>query len=50
MAHSHSHDHDNLNGRNLLVSIVVFYNFGINHVNIQPEYKKDDPKDVIVQD
>jgi len=25
-------------------------NFGINHVNIQPEYQKDDPKDIIVQD
>ncbi|ETN94048.1 cobalt-zinc-cadmium efflux system protein [Zhouia amylolytica] len=24
--------------------------FGINHVNIQPEFKKDDPKDFIVQD
>ena len=24
--------------------------FKINHVNIQPEYQKDDPKDIIVQD
>lgn len=24
--------------------------FGINHVNIQPEYRKDDDKDIIVQD
>jgi cobalt-zinc-cadmium efflux system protein len=24
--------------------------FGINHVNIQPEYSKDDPKDIVVQD
>ncbi len=24
--------------------------FGINHVNIQPEYNKDDPKDIVVQD
>lgn len=24
--------------------------FDINHVNIQPEYKKEDPKDIIVQD
>lgn len=24
--------------------------YGINHVNIQPEYNKDDPKDIIVQD
>ena len=28
----------------------LFHDFGINHVNIQPEFKKDDPKDVIVQD
>jgi len=32
------------------VEKVLFHDFGINHVNIQPEYKKDDPKDVIVQD
>lgn len=32
------------------VEEVLFHDFGINHVNIQPEYKKDDPKDVIVQD
>lgn len=25
-------------------------NFGINHINIQPEFKKEDPKDYIVQD
>jgi cobalt-zinc-cadmium efflux system protein len=24
--------------------------FGINHINIQPEFKKEDPKDYIVQD
>ena len=24
--------------------------YGINHVNIQPEYNKEDPKDFIVQD
>jgi len=24
--------------------------FGINHINIQPEFKKEDPKDFIVQD
>ena len=24
--------------------------FHINHINIQPEYKKEDPKDIIVQD
>jgi cobalt-zinc-cadmium efflux system protein len=28
----------------------LYRNFGINHVNIQPEFKKDDAKDVIVQD
>ncbi len=32
------------------VEAVLFHDFGINHVNIQPEFKKDDPKDVIVQD
>lgn len=29
---------------------LLYHEFGINHVNIQPEYQKDDPKDVIVQD
>jgi len=29
---------------------VLYEKFGINHVNIQPEYKKEDPKDFIVQD
>jgi cobalt-zinc-cadmium efflux system protein len=28
----------------------LFLNFGINHVNIQPEFQKDDPKDIVVQD
>ncbi|MFT5847437.1 cation diffusion facilitator family transporter [Psychroserpens sp.] len=32
------------------VEELVFHNFGINHVNIQPEYGKSDSKDVIVQD
>ena len=32
------------------VEKVLLNDFGINHVNIQPEYKKDDPKDIIVQD
>ncbi|TXE19135.1 cation transporter [Psychroserpens burtonensis] len=32
------------------VEEMVFYNFGINHVNIQPEYGKCGDKDVIVQD
>ncbi len=29
---------------------VLFNKFNINHINIQPEYKKQDPKDFIVQD
>ena len=29
---------------------VLFHDFGINHVTIQPEHQKDDPKDIIVQD
>jgi cobalt-zinc-cadmium efflux system protein len=29
---------------------VVFEKFQINHINIQPEYKKEDPKEIIVQD
>jgi len=29
---------------------IVHNDFGINHVNIQPEYNKSDDKDVIVQD
>ena len=28
----------------------LFHNYQINHVNIQPEYRKCDQKDVIVQD
>jgi cobalt-zinc-cadmium efflux system protein len=32
------------------VEELVFHNFGINHVNIQPEFGKCDTKDVIVQD
>lgn len=32
------------------VESVLKMDFGINHVNIQPEYEKDDPKDIIVQD
>lgn len=28
----------------------LFHDFGINHVNVQPEFRKDDPKDIIVQD
>ncbi|MEW5676516.1 cation diffusion facilitator family transporter [Flavobacterium enshiense] len=29
---------------------MLFEKFGINHVNIQPEFRKEDPKDFIVQD
>ena len=32
------------------VEILLKQEFGINHVNIQPEFSKDDPKDIIVQD
>ena len=32
------------------VEIMLFEKYGINHVNIQPEYQKDDEKDIIVQD
>ncbi len=32
------------------VEMLLFTKFGINHINIQPEFKKEDPKDFIVQD
>lgn len=32
------------------IELVLFEQFGINHTNIQPEFKKEDPKDFIVQD
>ncbi len=32
------------------IEMVLFEKFGINHTNIQPEFKKEDPKDFIVQD
>ncbi|WP_136669142.1 cation diffusion facilitator family transporter [Flavobacterium sp. H122] len=32
------------------IEIVLFDKFGINHINIQPEFKKEDPKEFIVQD
>jgi cobalt-zinc-cadmium efflux system protein len=32
------------------IEIVLLEKFHINHINIQPEYKKEDSKDVIVQD
>jgi cobalt-zinc-cadmium efflux system protein len=37
---------------NIIVKIeeLLYHDFGINHVNIQPEYNKDDPKDIVVQD
>ena len=32
------------------IEIILFNKFHINHINIQPEFKKEDPKDFIVQD
>ena len=32
------------------IELLLFENFGINHITIQPEFKKEDPKDFIVQD
>ena len=32
------------------IEVVLLEQYGINHVNIQPEYKKDDNKNIIVQD
>lgn len=32
------------------IESVLLEDYGINHVNIQPEYKKDDNKNIIVQD
>lgn len=32
------------------IELLLFQKFGINHINIQPEFKKEDPKDFIVQD
>lgn len=32
------------------IELVLLEDYGINHVNIQPEYKKDDNKNIIVQD
>jgi len=32
------------------IELVLFKKFGINHITIQPEFKKEDPKDFIVQD
>ncbi len=32
------------------IELVLFEKFGINHTNIQPEFKKEDPKEFIVQD
>jgi cobalt-zinc-cadmium efflux system protein len=32
------------------VEEVLYRDYGINHVTIQPEHQKDDPKDIIVQD
>ncbi|MES2812332.1 MAG: cation diffusion facilitator family transporter [Bacteroidota bacterium] len=32
------------------LEVMLFDKFGINHINIQPEFKKEDPKEFIVQD
>lgn len=32
------------------VEEVLYHDYGINHVTLQPEHQKDDPKDIIVQD
>ncbi|NJM79087.1 MAG: cation transporter [Flavobacterium sp.] len=32
------------------IEVVLLEKFGINHINIQPEFKKEDSKDYIVQD
>ena len=32
------------------IEALLYKEYRINHVNIQPEYSKDDPKDIIVQD
>ena len=34
----------------IAIEELLYHKFDINHVNIQPEYGKDDVKDVIVQD
>jgi cobalt-zinc-cadmium efflux system protein len=38
------------NDISLKIEEVLFVKFQINHINIQPEYKKEDPKEIIVQD
>ncbi|HBK84356.1 MAG TPA: cation transporter [Flavobacterium sp.] len=32
------------------IELILWQKFGINHVNIQPEFQKEDPKEIIVQD
>ena len=32
------------------IETLLFEKFGINHTTIQPEFKKEDPKEFIVQD
>lgn len=52
-AHIDFHDDITLSQFDIILEKVeekLFHGFGINHVNIQPEFKKDDAKDVIVQD
>lgn len=52
-AHIDFHNDINLSTFDVIladVEKILLEEFGINHVNIQPEFKKDDPKDIIVQD
>ena len=34
----------------LQIEAVLYHKFNINHITLQPEYKKEDPKEIIVQD
>jgi len=52
-AHLDCSDDMSLSQFNILlhkIEEVLYEKFSINHVNIQPEFKKEDPKDFIVQD
>lgn len=52
-AHIDFHDDITLSQFDRILNAVedrLYRDYGINHVNIQPEFKKDDAKDVIVQD
>lgn len=52
-AHIDFHDDITLSEFDLVLNKIeekLFHDFRINHVNIQPEFQKDDPKDIVVQD